>query len=70
MYVENLYNYFHNFSIPVKCATMKIEIAIENGRSLKLHQTRLEVLFVSTSSTAPNRPRTRDTNTNWSWGGV
>src|ERR1700733_906086 len=35
-YVKNVYNYFHDFRIPVEYATMKIEITIENGRSLKL----------------------------------
>ena len=33
------YNYFHDFKRPVEYATMKIEILIENGRSLKLRQT-------------------------------
>jgi hypothetical protein len=60
MYVENVYNYFHNFRISVKCATIKIEIAIENGRSLKLHQTRqvdviaLHIRFVHFSGPTTN----------------
>lgn len=39
MYVENIYNYVHNFRRLVKYAPLKIEIVIENGWSLKLHQT-------------------------------
>ena len=40
MYIENSYYYFHDFKRPVKCAMIKFKIAIENGRSLKLRQTR------------------------------
>ena len=40
MHVENPHNYYADFKIPVKCATMKMTIAIDNGRSLKLRQTR------------------------------
>ena len=43
MYVENVYNYFHDFRTAVKYATIKIEITIENGRSLKLRPTRPKV---------------------------
>ena len=39
MYVENIYNYFHDFRGPVKCAMIKFEIVIENVQSLKLRQT-------------------------------
>ena len=41
---------------PVKYATMKIEIMIENGRSLKLHQT--QQVKVSLSSTTSMQPTT------------
>jgi hypothetical protein len=43
VYVESVYNYFHDFRTAVKYATINIEIAIENGRSLKLRQTRPKV---------------------------
>src|ERR1700683_4419830 len=36
MYVESIHNYFSDFRKPVNCATMKMEITIENSRSLKL----------------------------------
>jgi hypothetical protein len=39
IYVKEVNYYFHNFRMPVKSATMKIESAIENGQSLKLRQT-------------------------------
>jgi hypothetical protein len=39
MYVESIYDYFRDFRKPVNCATMKMEITIENGRSLKLRYT-------------------------------
>jgi hypothetical protein len=39
MYIKNMCNYFPDFWRSVKCATMKIEIAIENGQSFKLGQT-------------------------------
>ena len=38
MYVESIYNYFHDFRRPVKCATIKFEIMIEKIQSLKLCQ--------------------------------
>jgi hypothetical protein len=41
MYVVNVYYYLYNFRNTVNCATMKTEIPIENGRSLKLRQTGL-----------------------------
>ena len=40
MYVGSIYNYFHDFRSFLKYATIQIEIVIENGRSLKLRQTR------------------------------
>ena len=39
IYVESIFNHFHDFKIAVTYATMKIEIAIENRWSLKLCQT-------------------------------
>jgi hypothetical protein len=39
VYIMNVSNNFHNFRRLVKYATMKIESMIENGWSLKLHQT-------------------------------
>ena len=55
MYVGNAYNYFHDFRRPVKCATIKIEVVIENGRSLKLRQTRQvdASILLQASSIAP-----------------
>ena len=40
MCVDSVYKYFRNFRKSVKCATMKIRIAIEKHRSLKLRLTR------------------------------
>ena len=42
MFVQSLYNYFHNFRRPARYATMKIEIVIENGWNLKLCQMWLQ----------------------------
>ena len=56
MYVENIYNYFYDFRRPVKYATMEIEIAIENSRSLKLRQT----LRVQMSPCSANQTKSRD----------
>jgi hypothetical protein len=52
MYVESIYNYFHDFRTPVKYATMTIKIGIENSWSLKLCQTQqvgMESLSFTTS---------------------
>ena len=38
-YVESVFNYFDDFKMTVIYATMKIEIMIENGWSLKLRQS-------------------------------
>jgi hypothetical protein len=62
VYVESIYNYFHDFMSPVEYATMKIEIAIENDRSLKLCQTRQ----VNVSAT-PMQPTTNDRHTAHQW---
>jgi len=56
VYIESLYNYSHDFRRAVKCATMKVKFAIEDGQSLKLHQTSD---FSSTASI--KQPRTRFT---------
>ena len=59
--MTNAYNYFHDFKKPVEYATVKIEILIENGRSLKLHQMhQVNALSLSsTTSTQQNWPQTR-----------
>ena len=55
MYVENVNNYFHDFRRLAKCAMIKFKIVIENSWSLKLHQTNLCVVLVSsTTQSAPN----------------
>ena len=61
IYVTNVYNYFHDFKKPEKYATIKIEILIENGQSLKLRQTRWvnTTSLLSTTSTQQNWPQTR-----------
>jgi hypothetical protein len=51
MYVVNVDYYFHNFKRFNKCATMKTDIAIKNGRSLKLRQTRVFHLCMPPGST-------------------
>src|SRR5882762_4450659 len=40
IHVENMYNHFHDFRRSIFRAMIKIAIVIENGRSLKLRQTR------------------------------
>ena len=40
MYIDSTYNYIHDFGSFLKYAKMKVESAIENGRSLKLRQMR------------------------------
>ena len=45
IHVESICHYFYDFKRAIAYATMKIEIAIENGWSLKLHQTRQDDLF-------------------------
>jgi hypothetical protein len=62
MYVEMIYNYFHDFMSPVEYATMKIEITIENDRSLKLRQT-----GQVNASTTPTQPTTNDGHTARQW---
>jgi hypothetical protein len=57
--VTNAYNYFHDFKKRVEYATMKIEILIENGRSLKLRQMR-RVNALSLSSTTSTQPTEND----------
>jgi hypothetical protein len=58
VYVERLYNYFHDFMSPVEYATMKFEIAIENDRSLKLRQTRqVNTSLSSTTHTTDHKRR-------------
>jgi hypothetical protein len=52
VYIESLYNYSHDFRRAVKCATMKVKFAIEDGQSLKLHQTSD---FSSTASMKPTK---------------
>ena len=39
IHVESVHNYLHNFRRPITCATIKVVIVIQNGWSLKLHQT-------------------------------
>jgi hypothetical protein len=51
MYVDRTHQYFHYFRRAEKCAMMKIEIAIENGQSLKLRQMHAIVFKSSTAST-------------------
>jgi hypothetical protein len=54
MYVKDTYNYFHDFKTPVKYAMREIKIVIENGRSLKLRQTRqVEASLLSTTGMQP-----------------
>ena len=65
MYVERLYNYFHDFMSPVEYAMMKFKIAIENDWSLKLHQTRQ--VNVSLSFTSPTQPTTNKGHTARQW---
>jgi hypothetical protein len=56
MYVRNIYNYFHDFRRPVEYATMEINIVIENGQSLKLHQMhQFDVSLSSAASAKPNK---------------
>src|ERR1700683_30107 len=57
MYIDSTYNYIHDFRRLLKYATMKVESAIENGRSLKLHQMR-QVASPSLSSTTSTQPTT------------
>src|ERR1700727_2005272 len=38
IHVESVHNYLYDFRRPITCATIKITIVIENGRSLKLRQ--------------------------------
>jgi hypothetical protein len=54
VYVERIYNYFNDFMSPVEYATTKIEIAIENDRSLKLRQTRQVNVSLSSTTHATN----------------
>ena len=59
MYVGSTYNYFHDFRSFLKYATIQIEIVIENGRSLKLRQTWLNMfafMLPPTQSTPNARP--------------
>ena len=56
MYVVNVYYYLYNFRNTLNCATMKTEIPIENGRSLKLRQTGLGAIAPHLQP-APNRSR-------------
>ena len=58
--MKNAYNYFHDFKKPVEYATIKFENSIENGRSLKLRQTRRvnASSLSSITSTQQNRPQT------------
>jgi hypothetical protein len=65
MYVEMIYNYFHDFISPVEYAMMKIEIVIENDRSLKLRQTR-QMRQVN-ASTTPTQPTTNNGHTARQW---
>jgi hypothetical protein len=39
MYMKRMFEYLHDFRMPVESATIEIAIAIENDQSLKLHQT-------------------------------
>ena len=39
VYVQSTFNYFHKFERHITCATIKITIVIENGRSFKLRQS-------------------------------
>jgi hypothetical protein len=50
MYIKSIYKYLHDFIMPVESATIEIAIAIENGWSLKLRQTRQVVAFATASS--------------------
>jgi hypothetical protein len=50
-----MYNYFHDFRRVVKCAMMKIEIAIENGWSLTLRQMQASNLLSNLLSTASTK---------------
>jgi len=56
---------FYDFRRSVEYATMKIEIAIENGRSLKHHQTRQ--VDASLSSTTSTQPTTNEGYTAHQW---
>jgi hypothetical protein len=74
MYVVNVYYYLYNFRNTVNCATMKAEIPIENGRSLKLRQTGLGAIAPHLQP-APNRSRPTNERTTprggrWSQGRV
>ena len=55
MYIDSMYNYIHDFGSFLKYAKMKVESAIENGRSLKLRQMR-QVAYLSLSSTTSMQP--------------
>jgi hypothetical protein len=44
--IESVFNHFHNFRRSALCAIIKIMIAIENCRSLKLCQSRQLGMFV------------------------
>ena len=61
MYIDSTYNYIYDFGKFLKYATMKVESAIENGRSLKLRQTRqVASLTRSLSSTTSTQPTTNE----------
>ena len=60
MYIDSTYNYIHDFRRFLKYATMKVESAIENGRSLKLRQTRQVDASPTLSSTASTQPTTNE----------
>ena len=59
MYIESLYKYLHKFRRPAESAMMEIAIAIENGRSLKLSQTRQGVAFAFASHPTRSTPNAR-----------
>ena len=60
MYVGSIFNYLHNFKRSVKCATIKTKIVIENGRSLKLHQTRAFHQVRMPSASTPDQIATNE----------
>ena len=57
MYIDSTYNYIHDFGRFLKYAMMKVESAIENGRSLKLRQGQ-QVASPSLLSTTSTQPTT------------
>ena len=72
MYVENIYNHFHDFRRPLNCVAMKFEIVIENSQ----FETPPNMTSQREYSLRPLHPLHQTDNeqgtpnTNGFWGGV